>query len=280
MKKFVAAFDSLSFSDGTMEYAIHLATHCRAYLVGVFLEDFTRHSYGLAELSQYSGEDFDTQIDILDTKDDQLRDENIEKFKEACRNSGLSFAVHRDRNIALQELLQESIYADLLIIRNTETMTRYKEEAPTRFLRDLLNEVQCPVMVVPEDFRPFEKTVILYDGDPSSVHAAKTYSYLLDGFYDTDVEVVTAKVPDEENYIPNARLIKEFSQRHFPQATYVVLKGHAEDAIGAYLMRNRESSLVVLGAYQRSRLSRFFRPSMADYLMRHLAVPLLIAHNR
>jgi hypothetical protein len=37
---------------------------------------------------------------------------------------------------------------------------------------------------------------------------------------------------------------------------------------------------VVLGAYQRSEVSRWFKTSMADILMRELNVPMFIAHNK
>ena len=39
-------------------------------------------------------------------------------------------------------------------------------------------------------------------------------------------------------------------------------------------------SLVVLGAYQRGMVSRWFRASMADVLMRDLKLPLFIAHSK
>lgn len=38
--------------------------------------------------------------------------------------------------------------------------------------------------------------------------------------------------------------------------------------------------LVVLGAYRRNELSRWFKTSMADTLMKELDTPLFIAHNK
>ena len=81
--------------------------------------------------------------------------------------------------ISLPELLHESIYADLLIIDSKETLTHYEEEVPTRFIRDLLTDVQCPVLLVPQKYKPVKKIVLLFDGEPSSVHAIKMFSYIL-----------------------------------------------------------------------------------------------------
>jgi len=47
-----------------------------------------------------------------------------------------------------------------------------------------------------------------------------------------------------------------------------------------YLKKEKNSTLVVLGAYRRSMVSRWFRESMADVLMRDLKLPLFIAHNK
>jgi nucleotide-binding universal stress UspA family protein len=74
--------------------------------------------------------------------------------------------------------------------------------------------------------------------------------------------------------------MKEFMKRHYPNAEYVVIKGFIEDKIVSYLAHQKRESLIVLGAYRRSRMSRLFRQSMADVLMNHLKLPLFIAHNK
>jgi len=74
--------------------------------------------------------------------------------------------------------------------------------------------------------------------------------------------------------------MKEFMKRHFPQAGYTILKGDAEIEIMENLKMQQQNILVVLGAYERSRVSRWFRPSMADRLMAEVNVPLFIAHSK
>lgn len=280
MKKFIAAFDSLSFSESTLSYAIFLAKHSRAHLVGVFLEDFTRHSYSVADITKYEGESFDKHMQQLNEKDREERDECIEKFEHACQNADLNFSIHRDRNVAIQELLHESIYCDLLIVSGKETLTRYDEPIPTRFIRDLLNDVQCPVVIVPEKYKPIEKFTLLYDGGPSSVYAVKMFSYMFGSFQNFEVEVITVKEVGQNLHLPNKRLIKEFMVRHFPAAEYLIVKGFAEDEIVKFLQREKKDVMVVLGAYRRSRLSRVFKPSMADVLMQNVNLPMFIAHNK
>ncbi|MGE5520915.1 MAG: universal stress protein [Candidatus Dadabacteria bacterium] len=280
MKKFLAAFDGLDFSESTMNYAIYVAKSCEAHLVGVFLEDFTRHSYSISDVAMYEGASFDSRLHDLDDHDKETREKSIEMFEHGCREAGLNYSIHRDRNVALQDLLHESIYADLLIINAQETMNRFEENPPSRFIRDLLTEVQCPTLVVPIHYRQFDKIILLYDGEPSSVHAVRTFSYLFDSIKSLDTGILTVKRSEENLHFPDNRLMKEFIKRHYPKAEFVVLKGMAEDEIVQFLHREKGDPVVVLGAYSRSRISRLFRPSMADNLLQHVKMPLFIAHNK
>ena len=280
MKKFVAAFDGLRFSESTLDYAIFFAKHAKAHLVGVFLEDIIRHSYGLADITKYAGENVDSHLQDLNENDREAQNESVYRFEQACQNSGLNYTVHRDRNVAILELLHESIYSDLIVINEDETLTRYEKPSPTRFIRELLNDVQCPVVIVPQKYKPVEKIVMLYDGEPSSVHAVRMFSYLFEEIKHFETQIVKVNAKEESMHLPDNRLIKEFIKRHYPKAEYIVLKGNAEDEIIRYLHREKKDPLIVLGAYRRNKLSRLFKPSMADYLLQHLKVPLFIAHNK
>lgn len=280
MKKFIAAFDGLDFSESTLEYAIELSSNAKAHLVGIFLDDFIRRSYGVAEIVNYEGSDLDKHVHELNDQDREVRNESVEVFEKACQGAGLNYSVHRDKNVALQELLHESIYADLLIIDGSETLSRVNEQPPTRFIRELLIDVQCPVLIVPKNYKSIQKLILLYDGEPSSVFAVKMFSYLLEPIKNLPTEVVSVKSNEASDHVPDNRLIKEFIKRHYPKAEYVVLKGLAEEKIYGYLHHSKEGVLVILGAYRRGKLSRLFKPSMADYLLQSLNLPLFIAHNK
>ena len=55
MKKMIAAFDGLKFSDSTKKYAVHLAQNNNMHLVGIFLNDITYHSYKFSEVLDEHG---------------------------------------------------------------------------------------------------------------------------------------------------------------------------------------------------------------------------------
>jgi nucleotide-binding universal stress UspA family protein len=270
----------LKYSESTRNYAIQIAKHNKAHLVGIFLEDFTYHSYKVYDLIREESPVTKSKQQQLDKKDDDTRAAAVQNFATACQNEGLEYSLHRDRNIAIQELLHESIYADLLVICVTETLTHYAEKVPTRFIRDLLSNTQCPVMAVPHKYKPVNKLVLLYDGAPSSVHAIKMFSYTLPAMKQNPAEVLSVIDASQSGHVPDNRLMKEFMKRHYPTAIFKVLKGAPEIEIVDYLKKQTGNPLIVAGAYRRGMVSRWFRQSMADALMKDLKLPLFIAHNK
>ncbi|WP_439554780.1 universal stress protein [Dyadobacter sp.] len=278
MKKIIAALDGLKYAESTVQFAIQIARETHSHLVGVFLEDFSYHSYSIYELAPRR-EPWEQELRKLNEQDLVSRAESVEKFTALCQKADIEFNIHHDRNFALPELLHETVYADLLIIAKNETLSPFPQVPPTGFLRDLLGDVQCPVLVVPEDFELVDKIVLLYDGQPSSLFAIKMFSYLLPFMKMLPVEILTVKPQDENHQVPDNRLMKEFSRRHFHNASYHVLHGAAEQEIVKYLKESEKPPLVVLGAYQRNLVSRWFRQSMADVLMEKLDSPLFIAHT-
>ncbi len=279
MQKIIVAFDGLKYAQASQDYSIYLAKLTGAHLVGVFLDDPTYSSYRMHELVTKEAVS-EAKIRQLNKKDEATRRAAAQQFEAACKKEGLHFSVHHDHHIALQDLKHESIYADLLIMSASETLTHYKEKLPTRFIRDMLVDIQCPVLLVPPQFKPFEKLVMLYDGEPASVQAIKMFGYLLPRLITLDIEVVTVNPVGSGLHVPDNKLIREYMKRHYPRAKFTVLKGYPEYEIVKHLDGAAAQSLVVLGANRRGMVSRWFRESMADILMKEVKLPVFITHNR
>lgn len=280
MKKFLAVFDGFNMSKSTLGYAIQLARIADAQLVGVFLDEFVYRSYDVVKVMK-TQKNYEKAIQLLDARDKEKRDEAAKRFQKACARAGIRYSIHRDNGIAILDLKKESMFADLIVINENEAFSRHKQPSPTRFIKELLADVQCPVLVVPNSYKAVDKVVLLYDGGPSSLYAIKMFSYLLGDIVELPVEVLTVK----EYYMANTRLpenklMREFIRRHFPHAEFKVVKGEAEEMILNHLRNHGETELVVLGAYRRSEISRWFKTSMADVLMRELDSPLFIAHAK
>jgi len=279
MKNFLAVFDGFRMSRSTLDYSMQVTQDANAHLAGFFLDEFHYHGYDFVKVVK-TYKDFKAVIKKLDEKDEKKRDESVHQFQRACEKAGIRYSLRRDKNLALQELKHESMFADMLIINEYETFSLDKEKPPTRFIKDLLGDVQCPVLIVPRHVKVIDKIILLYDGGPSSVYAIKMFSYLFGNYRDLPVEIISVKAPKTTLRLPDNKLIREFVKRHYPKADYIVMRGNAEEQVCRYLQNHKENELVVLGAYRRNELSRWFKTSMADTLMRELNTPLFVAHNK
>lgn len=279
MKKIIAAFDGLKYSTGTRDYSINLSRQTDAHLVGVFMDDQSYTSYKIYELITDEGVS-ESKLRKLEAADHATREAAAEDFEKTCSHLGLHHSIHHDKKTALLELKHETIYADLLIIDSKETLAHHTEKLPTRFIRELLVDTQCPVLLVPSNYKPVEKIILLYDGAPSSVHAIKMFSYLFPQLEQLPVEAVTVNPVNTSLNLPDTKLIKEFMKRHYPKVSFIVTEGWAETEIVKHLKQTKENALVVLGAYRRGAVSRLFRESMADTLMKEVQLPLFVAHNK
>lgn len=279
MKKIGAAFDGLKFSASTLEYGTHLASKSGALLSGIFLDDFTYHSYKIYDMVGSHGVSKE-KVKHLMNADKATRLRSAASFEQACLKAKIKYVVHHDKSIAAQEILKESIYSDLVLLSSDETFNHFREDRPTQFIKDVLIDMQCPVLIVPEEYREIEKVVLLYDDKPASVFAIKMFNYLLPWMANIETEVVSVMDPQNSLELPDDKLIKEFVKCHYPDATYTILYGKADEQIVTFLKSQNQNVLVILGAYNRSTVSRWFKKSMADILMKEVSLPLFIAHNK
>ncbi len=279
MKKIIVAFDGLKYSETTRDQAIFIAKSTASHLVGIFLEDYTYNSFQIYDLIIKKGVS-KAGVKKYEEKDKVARQKAINNFEKACQKEGVNYTIHHNDNFAIQELLRESIYADLLVIDSKETMNNKNESKPTEFISSLLGAVQCPVLLVSGKYKPIEKVVLLFDGEPSSVHAVRMFSYIFPTLKQLPTELITVKTMNSNLHVPDNKLMKEFMKRHYPKAVLKVLRGLPETEIANYIKKSGPNSLIVLGAYRRGTVSRWFRESMADSLMKKLDNPMFIAHNR
>lgn len=279
MKKFLAVFDINRMSKSTLQYAIRVAKSSGGHLVGVMLDEAVFYGHDRAgEVAQ--NKEVEKAIKELNKEETKKREEITEEFQMKCKEAGIPYSVNKNGNMTLRELKGESMYADMIIISQHETFTSIKEKPPTRFIKDLLGDVQCPVLAVPRLYKPMENFVLLYDGAPAALYAIKMFSYVIGNPQDLPVKVFTVKEKKKAGFfMPDNKKIREFTKGHFPKATFAVASGNAEQEISGYLGSLPKNQMVILGAYQRSEVSRWFKISMADILMKELEIPLFIAHK-
>ncbi|MEY4702865.1 MAG: hypothetical protein RIR96_762 [Bacteroidota bacterium] len=278
MKKIIAAFDGLNFSESNLKYALQIAEQEKSHLTGVFLDDRTYTSYKIYDLVFEEGVS-ESKMSRLRHEDQEKRKAATNKFEQECVIHKLNFNVHHDKNYAIKELIHESIFADLLIVSRQESFTHHQEKFPSHFIKETLLSAHCPVLLTPEAHHNTEKIIFLYDGHPDSILALKMFVYLLPGFLNLPIEVISVKAMEDNLHLPDGFLMKEWIKKYFSKSEFVVLKGIPDLEIVAHLQREQSSCMVVLGSYHRSGFSMWLRSSMADVLAKNFDMPLFISHQ-
>lgn len=274
MKKIILVFDGTHFSDGAFEFARRLNTLQPLLLTGVFLPQVE-----LANLWSYANNGGSPFIPLLEGRESELIQQNIERFEKLCQANGIDYSVHKDIfDFALPELEKESRYADLLIL-GTEIFYENMgtSNGPNEFLMDALHGVSCPVLLVPEKFDFPDSIILAYDGSESSVFAIKQFAYLLPELGNKDVLLVYAE-DDATREIPDKVQIEELAARHFNKLSLFKLEISPKKFFHTWLLE-KKSALLVSGSYGRSGLSRLFRKSFITEVIRDHRLPVFIAHK-
>ena len=278
MNKIIAAFNGLRFSESTMEYAIYLAKQYNTHLTGVFLHESTTAGFAIYTSIVKQSASGSSIFDEIEKSDKIAINNAVEIFESACSDAGLNYTIHRNRRNATRELLNETAFADLLVIDAMETFSYLEEDVPGWFIKNILHESQCAVFVVPKQFYPIEQTMLLYDGTPSSIFAIKMFNYILPGLGNLKTRVLYANNENYTHHVPHEKLMKEWMQNHYPNVTYKILNGHEKEIV-ALAAREGSGTLLVAGSYHRSNFSMLLHHSLADLLLSELKAPVFVAHS-
>ncbi|MGZ8509995.1 MAG: hypothetical protein ACXWWD_06290 [Chitinophagaceae bacterium] len=77
----------------------------------------------------------------------------------------LNFGANRIYDLLYEKgVVLESVYADLIIIDNRETLTNNPGKVPSESIGGLLSNIQCPVLVVSHLFTPIADP-LRFDGE-------------------------------------------------------------------------------------------------------------------
>lgn len=274
MKKILIAFDGKHFSEGAMQMASWINEQEPALITGVFLSPIDYR-----EVIGYTGMGMGTPVVMPPFQEDEgLVRMNIKKFEERCLKEGFEYRVHKDTELfALQELIAETRFADLLIVSSELFYENIDHRQPNDYLKKTLQSSECPVMLVPEQFlKPFN-LIFSYDGKASSVFAIRQFSYLFPACNRMDAMLVCAS-EESDMEIPQLPLIEELMARHYESVNIEHLAGENREGLTRWV-NERRGSLLVTGAFGRGELSSMFKKSFVTDLIRKHRIPIFIAHR-
>src|SRR5688572_24185578 len=192
MKKILLAIDAVNLNIPALDFACYIGRLTNSKLTGVFLENLVADKNPVlkkAYSSPYTGLETDeASYDYLDKP--QLIEKNISIFKEACEGRSTMCNIHRDRGIPAHEIINESRYADLVIADASTSFNKRYAGTPTEFVKDILEEAECPVIIAPGRFNGIDEIIFTYDSNKSAAFAIKQFTYLFPELDDRKIIVL------------------------------------------------------------------------------------------
>lgn len=262
MEKILLALDAMRLNTNAIDFACYIAKLSHSRLTGIFLE-------GLRD---------ERPVPVETENGTATVETNIHRFREACLCRETLSLVHRDRGVPLSEIVEESRFADLIIVDPETAFNRKDAIVPGRFVKEVLRAAECPVLIAPYSFDTVEEIVFAYDGTPSCVFAIRQFAHLFPDLRSMPVKIVSIR-NDDLAAIEQQFKMKEWLRAHYDNLHFEVRSGGGvSDQLFAYLIE-KKNAIAVMGAYGRNEVSNFFKSSHADLLVKTVNLPIFIAHQ-
>ena len=145
------------------------------------------------------------------------------------------------------------------------------------YLQEVLRYSECPVLVVPEQYRFPDNTILAYDGSEASAYAIKQFAYIFPELVKNEAALVYAGSKETDG-IPDESSIMELATQHYRKITSYRLDVNPKKYFSTWVSENK-GAILVAGSFSRSSISQMFKKSFAKDILLDHQIPLFIAHK-
>lgn len=202
------------------------------------------------------------------------------QIEQELEHEGVPWDWRFEYGIAPQRLLEASPLADIVILGPAENGT--DGHRPSSLVSTVVLNARVPVLVVPADTRSFDigaPMLVAWNGSIESAHALRAALPLLACSCRVTLASVVETSDRERFDIPSVGGAKYLS-RHGIECEMVELP-RGETPIADTLLaaaQMRDCSLMVMGAYGRSRLAELLLGGVTRRMLSDPKMPILLAH--
>jgi nucleotide-binding universal stress UspA family protein len=277
MEKILFVIDGNELSMPALDFACYLGRLARSTITGVVLEGLPVNEPVLARTHGLPSTNWKaTDPSCANIRKRNSIDALLFRFKYACENRSVRYRIHCDSGIPAEEIVSESRYADLIVVDAATSFHRGFEGRPTHFVKDILKDAECPVIIAPENFDGLTEIIFTYDGSKSSAFAIGQFVYLFPELENKKVTLLRVN-EDGEWTMNEKQRWTEWLQYRYSAISFHALKGDVSDNLFDYLF-GRKNCMVVMGAYGRNGVSRFLKTSYAERIIKTMSLPIFISH--
>ena len=271
MKKILLLLDVLHSPAAILSSIVRLAKEDDSFIQVLFLH----RAHFQADLAYPLSADI-PMLEANEKADHQLLEDNLQLVRDAFQVAGLPFRIS-DEETLLDELLDNTAFSDLILADARMNLPDFLYAPLNISMKDLLTDAHCPLLLLRENSQPTERVVLAYDGHYSSIYAIKQFSYLFPEL--RAVPTFLLEISSREGKLDHQDYLKDWLPRHFENVVVEVLPGKASEILPAFINRQTGPTMVVMGAYGRTAVSRLFRQSLANAVIEKTASSLFITHE-
>jgi nucleotide-binding universal stress UspA family protein len=263
MKKIITALSPIDTPWPAMRLATAIARNHSADIHLVFLilpdEDVDYNYPYPNDLS--SAEDF-PDGKIISESNRELINDKLDLFKQECETASINLSF--EKNISFDKLTKDTANTDLFIA-----------DEGADFLNKILPRLNCPAILAGDDHLP-DQVVLMFNNSESSKFAIEKYCSLLPEFKNLQTFLLSINPGDENE---NQQYVQEKLSSQFADISIKARRGKVKQELEKFLSELPGHVLVVMGAFGRSEISRFFHESLANTVMKEKRVSLFVAHK-
>jgi hypothetical protein len=273
MKKVVFIADGENFSKGAFDFIKWLNETEQLLVVGIFYLSIDSRIFIPTALYP------DPEPLAMLVEDERKNVQGtIELFKEDCKRNGIEYRLHDEGKLwDVIELAKKSRFSDLMVVSEEKFFRNWGTEQPNHFMRQLMHNAECPVMIIPANFTAIEKVLIAYDGNAEALFALKLFSMLFPSLASLETNIIFINEKESEE-IPDLEYLEEYAARHFSKLNIEKVSFDPEKYLTDWIFF-RKNALLVTGAFGRSGLSNLLKESFVEHIIKEHDVPVFIAHK-
>ncbi len=274
IKQILVPTDGSTFASIGVAYCVELAKRHEASLIGLhvvdikllegpFLRDISA-SLGTAPYVNYQN-----NISMLLEERGKAA---LEAFSERCEKAEVPFESHQVVGAVSHAIVEESRLADLLVMGRGGEHGEWFNGLLGSTTEAVARHAQCPVLLTEREQARIQRVVVAYDG---SEHAqgALQFATSIGEAWGVSFEVLTVGKEGCEAVTDEARA---YLEAHRMEVECVAREGDPRDVILDFA-KERETDLIVMGAYGHSRVRELILGSTTQYVINHAPCPVLLA---
>lgn len=215
--------------------------------------------------------------DRIREREHEVMAANKARFVTQCEQYNIRHQVHpHDGQWDKDILVGESRFADVLLLSGELFYADIRLRQPNVYLREALYAAECPVLIIPEEYKQFNHVFMAYDGSKESLHAIKQFTYLFPRLTDLPTEMLYVR-DEPEDGIPDLDRLRQYTRQHFDALGFSKLHFKASHYFATWIGEKKDV-LLVSGSYGRSPFSYLAKHSFAEQVICEHKIPVFIAH--